>query len=201
MSRQEAPRRRITSIAPMPGALRIIVLAAVTGIVIAGCGSDEGTIPQDSAEALTNRLDSIESNVGEGRCPEAEAQAEGFKSDVNLLPASVEDDVKQGLQEAASQLVNLTTDDCEPESGATDAGGVVPTDATETEPTTTETTTTEATTADTTSEEQPTEEEPTQEPETTDPQEDQSLAPDGNQGQGGGVGSDGGIGPGGGGGQ
>jgi hypothetical protein len=196
--RAAAPQRRITSIAPMPGPLRKAVLGAVAATVIAGCGSDDGTIPQGNADILVNRLDAIEANVDQGQCDGAADQAEAFKGDVNELPAPVDDEVKHGLQEAADQLVNLAANDCEVDTNTSGPDGVQPTDSTETEPTSTETTTTETTTEDTTSEE-PT----TEEPDTTEPQQDQSLAPDGDRGQGngssGGVGSDGGIGPGGGG--
>src|SRR5687767_2367313 len=49
------PQGRITSIAPMPGPLRNAVLGAVAATLIAGCGSDDGTIPQDNADDLITR--------------------------------------------------------------------------------------------------------------------------------------------------
>ncbi len=192
-----APLERVTSIAPMPGPLRIVVLGAVAATLIAGCGSDDGTIPREDGEDLLATLEAVDSNTSQGNCPQAQAQAESFKGKVNELPASVDDEVKQGLQQAADQLVSLAANDCEPEEAATGPEGAVTTDATETEPTTTEETTTtpETTTEETTTEEEP--EEPV-EPETQELEEDPDLAPSGNQGQGGsgGVGSDGGIGPG-----
>jgi hypothetical protein len=184
-----APRERITSIAPMPGPLRTAVLGAVAATVIAGCGSDEGTIPPDNATAMLNRLEAVQSNVDAGDCVNAQAQADEFKSDVNLLPAEVDDEVKKGLQQSADQLENLASSQCEPDSGATGASG--PTETTDSEtstPTATATTTTETTT-------EPPPEEPA-EPQTQEPEQDQDLAPDGGQGQGGGnVGSDGGVSP------
>ena len=188
------PQGRITSIAPMPGSLRNAVLGAVAATVIAGCGSDDGTIPEQTADDLLTRLEAIDEHVDQRQCDEARAQAETFSTDVEELPAEVDGEVKQGLEESADQLVNLTTSDCEPlPTGATGAEGVT---TEPTEPTTTETTTTE----ETTTEETTSEEEPTEEQETPEPQQDPDLPPQssGNPGQGsGGVGSDGGIGPGG----
>ena len=180
----------VTSIGPMPGKLRNTLLGAVAATAIAGCGSDDGTIPEGNAENLLNRVDAIDSHVDQGDCGEAAAQAEGFREDVDALPAEVDDEVKEGLRESASQLATLTSSDCEEtDENTTDIGGVVPTDTTE-EPETTETETTETTEPETTTEQT------TEEPTTEEPQEDPDLAPGNSQGQGGGVGSDGGIGPG-----
>ena len=182
----------------MPGTLRNVVLGAVAAMLVAGCGSDDGTIPQDNGDDLLATLEAVDTNTAAGECAAAQDQAESFKNKVNELPAAVDDEVKQGLQQAADQLVSLAANECEPDENTTGAQGVQTTDAVETEPTTTEepTTTQETTTEETTTEEP---EEPV-EPETEELQEAPGLAPSGNQGQGpggsGGVGSDGGNGPG-----
>ena len=176
-----APRESVTSIAAMPGSLRNAVLGAVAATAIAGCGSDDGTIPPDNASNLISQLDAIESNFENQECEQALDHAETFKSNVNLLPASVEDEVKEGLQQTADRLVNLAESDCETPEGTTDIGGAVEPDTTDEETT-----------------EQPEEstEEPV-EPQTEEAQQDQDLTPpEGNEGQGGGnVGSDGGVSP------
>lgn len=183
----------------MPGILRNAVLGAVAATAIAGCGSDDGTIPPNDAENLINRLDVIESHVQDQNCDQAQAQADGFRDEVNLLPASVDDEVKRGLQQVADQLVELAESDCEVDEGTTDIGGAVDpetTEATDTTDATTETETTDTTDEQTTEEPEEPVEEPV-EPDTAQPQESEQIEPPtGNQGQGGGsVGSDGGVGP------
>jgi hypothetical protein len=183
-------REPLTSIAPMPGQLRNVVLGALAATVIAGCGSDDGTIPPDNARDLITRLEAIDEQVSLGQCSEAQTQAETFASDVEELPGSVDNEVQRGLEESASRLVSLTSSECEPEEGASGADGAV---TTETEPTTTEETTTEETTTEETTTEEPADEE-SPEPEDEQPQEDPDLAPP-SENPGEGVGQDGGVGP------
>ena len=188
-------QKRVTSIAPMPGSLRNAVLGAVAATAIAGCGSDDGTIPSQDAENLLSRLDAIESNVDQQQCEDAQLQADQFASEVRQLPADVDNEVQEGLEQSADRLISLAANDCEAETGGTDEGGVVPTEAETTEtPDTTDADTTDTTDEET---EQPEETEEPVEPETEEPQQDPDLnVPEGNEGQGGGnVGSDGGVSP------
>ena len=180
----------------MPGNALKIVLWAVTTATIAGCGlGEEGTIPQDDADALLSRLDAVETNVNSGACDLARQQAGEFSDAVDALPAEVDGEVKDGLRQAADRLVELTADDSECiDAGATGVTGAVPPpEEVETIPEE-ETTTTETET--TTDEETPSEEAPPEEEEEEEPpaEEEQPPEPPGGGGEGG-AGSDGGTGP------
>ncbi len=188
-------------LAAMPGRLQMTLLAGVCALTLGACGSDEaGTIPKENSSSLVATLDAIQGEVDAGNCELAGESAQAFVDGVNLLPAEVDDEVKQGLQDAANQLRKLTADptQCEDQqSGTTGAGGAEPTEQ-ETS-TSTSSTTTPPTTEAPPEEEQPSEEEsdggdtsgqsPEPAPETEQP-----------SGEGGGSGDDdaesGGIGPG-----
>jgi len=190
MSTVAEGRKAITSIAPMPGAVRNLVLGALAATAIAGCGSDDETIPRTDAEALLARLDAVEENVSQGACNEATAQVEAFRSDVSNL-SGVDREVKRALAKSAVQLLNLAAGECEEDSGI-DETDETTTTTTEPEVETTTTTTTEETTTEETT---PDENDGAVSP----PPETGDTTQGGNQGgsnagQGGGVGPSGGVG-------
>lgn len=97
---------------------RIILLALASAGILAGCGgSDE--IPQDTANTLLQRLDEVESAVSDGNCEGAQASADLLQEQVgdgerSLLPADVDPEVRDLLQDGAARLVQLVNDQCEP---------------------------------------------------------------------------------------
>jgi hypothetical protein len=120
-------------------------------VTLAACGGDEegGPIPEDAGNELLGQLDAIESQVAAGECLEASETAAAFAESVDQLPPEVGGELRSQLVEASVNLEGLTEDDQQcrpPDTGATDAGEVVPE---------TPTTTTETTTTDTTTEEPP----------------------------------------------
>jgi hypothetical protein len=122
---------------------------------LAACGGDEegGPIPEDAGNELLGQLDAIASQVAAGACSEATETAAAFAESVDQLPPEVGGELRSQLVEASVNLEGLTQNDqqCQPpDTGATDAGEVVPE---------TPTTTTETTTTDTETEPPPTEEE------------------------------------------
>jgi hypothetical protein len=141
--------RPLSRLAAMRGRTQITLLACVCAAALAGCGSeDEGTIPQDDSDRLITLLDGIDENVAGGNCDIARDQVDEFNDAVNDLPAEVDDEVKQGIQEAAGRLAELSDDpsQCDETTGETGFDQLEPT----TEPTTTEApTTTETTTTET----------------------------------------------------
>ena len=146
--------RRAARLAEVSAAARISLLACVSAILLAGCGSDlEPTIPDQNAAELQTSLEGIQASIAAGRCDIALKQADDFKSDVFLLPASVEDAVKQGLFEVADQLTALIEEEpgCAPSttepSGALEEPEPTTTSTSTTSPTTTTTTTTTDTTS------------------------------------------------------
>jgi hypothetical protein len=150
-----SPRIAISRLAPVSVAARICLLACVTAL-LAGCGSDqEPTIPEQNATGLLTALDGISASVAEGSCDIALSGADDFRSEVFLLPASVDDQVKGGLFEVADRLEQLIEEQPGCASTTAGAGGepeepTTSTPTTTTPTTTTDTTTTETTTTDTT---------------------------------------------------
>lgn len=153
--------------------------------MLTGCGSDrEPTIPAENAAEMLTALDGISASVAAESCDIALRQADDFRSDVDLLPASVDDQVKGGLFEVADRLQDLIEEQpgCAPASGG---GGApeqpepttsTPTTTTPTTTTDTTTTTTDTTTTDTTQPDTSEEEPPPVEPAPT-PEEDDDGSP------------------------
>ena len=175
-------RNAVTRLAAMAGTSLRIVLAAAAVLVLAGCdvGGDEDQIPSENAGLLLARLKAVEDNVDPERCDPGLAldQAEEFTNLVAALPADVDAELKQSLEEAGAHLVDLADepDVCVP-TGSTGETGV---------------TETSETPEDATIEEQPVESEtPTEETtpapaEDTPPPEDEPVTVPGDNGAGGG---------------
>jgi hypothetical protein len=128
------------SIAAMPKILRPIALAlflaAAAGGVL-GCGGSSGPDPslnQTEAGTLAGQIQEIQDNVDVDSPCVAADRTDNLIADIDALPSTVNDQVKQALQSGANNLKLLLAADCE---GRT---------------TTTETTTTESTTEPTTTE-------------------------------------------------
>jgi hypothetical protein len=143
MSTQNAKSAR-ASIAAMPKPLRPILLALVATALAAavlGCGGSSGpdpSIPKENANTLLAKIEEIKANVDVGSCLVAAAKTDDLLSDVADLPSSVNDNVKQALDDGANNLKLLLNDPSKCQGH-------------------TETTTTESTTAPTTTEETTTE--------------------------------------------
>ena len=133
------------------------MLACALAATIAGCGGgDDGTIPSDKSDELLTQLDAIQNDVEAGNCEVAQEHATAFANSVSQLPEDVDPKVRQGLIEASSQVLDLTSEpgQCEQTTGATGPSGV------EESTTSDETTTEEPSTTD--EETQPTEPEASQ---------------------------------------
>jgi hypothetical protein len=155
VSKPQGPRRPITRLAAMLGRTRIALLAGVLTIGIAGCGGDDGTIPQSQSEQLLNILASLQNQVDDGNCAVAESTVQQLNSAIKDLPSSVDTKVKDALERGTANLSDLTQDPqkCTSASGATGASSVETTDSTSssTSTTTPDTTTGPETTTDETS--------------------------------------------------
>jgi hypothetical protein len=125
------------SIAAMPNKLRSIVLALIAAAAAAGllgCGGDAEPDPSLSGQeagVLVSRLDEIQSNVDVGSCLVAADRTEELLAEVEQLPDSVNQDVRNALSRGATNLLDLLEDpnQCEPRTTTTE---------TTTAPTTTE---------------------------------------------------------------
>jgi hypothetical protein len=195
-------RKALSRLAAMRGTLHKSLLVCVFALALAGCGSDDGTIPPEDADNLLNQVEAVRSAAEGGLCDRAQDHAQEFVDGVNALPNDVDPEVASELTKAATNLEDLAASpsQCtETETGATGLPGVEPTDTTDTTETVEpETTTTETTSTD---EEKPEEEEPEETttiepPPDEEPEEDPSQAPPtGSQGGGGGGPTSGGLEP------
>jgi hypothetical protein len=133
--------------AMLPGG-RVTLLAIAAAALLAGCGGDDPTIPADRGEQLQTRLDEVEGAVAEGNCEGAQESADLFVTQVDELPAEVDDEVKRLLMAGGARLQELATEQCEEPTptGPSDEEGFVPPPEEET--------TTPGTTSSTTSTEQ-----------------------------------------------
>ena len=129
------------SIAAMPSRVRSIVLAlflaAVTAGVV-GCGGSSGPDPSISSEeaaVLTSKIDEIQANVQVGSCLVAAQKTDDLLADINELPGSVDQSVRNALVSGANNLKGLLEDPSQCQGRTT-------TSETTTTPSTTESTTT-----------------------------------------------------------
>ena len=135
----------------MPIKIRSAVLALipVAGVmVLAGCGGDDGpdpSISQEDAQTLLAQVQEVEDNVEVGSCIVASDRTDQLISDIGELPDSVDEDVRQALDNGANNLRLLLADpdQCEREETTVET-------TTEEEPTTTEEAEEETTTRETT---------------------------------------------------
>ena len=183
-------KETLASIAAMPKRLRPVLLALLlsASAAIYGCGSSgpDPSIPPESARTLVAKITEIKANVDVGSCLVAADKTDDLLADIADLPSSVNNDVKQALDNGANNLKLLLNDPskCQGRTETT-------TPETTTAPTTTEQTTTEEPTTTERTQTQPTT--PTQTQPTTPTQ----TTPPGGNGNGNGGGASGGIGPGG----
>ena len=153
-SHRHSVQRPLASIAAMPKLLRSLSLAlmvAVAALIAAGCGgnnSPDPSIDQTDAAVLTSKIQEIRANVDNGSCLVAADRTDDLITDIESLPASVNNDVKTALLNGANnlklQLVN--PDKCAGRPTTTTAPTTTA-ETTTTEPTTTSqpTTTTKTT--------------------------------------------------------
>ena len=133
----------MASIAAMPNKLRPIVLAlflaAAAGAVL-GCGGSSGPDPSISAQdaaVLTSKIDEIQANVQVGSCLVAASKTDDLLADINNLPSSVDQSVRNALVSGANNLKGLleNPDQCQGRAATPETTTSAPT--TTSEPTTT----------------------------------------------------------------
>lgn len=96
---------------------RISLLALALAALLAGCGGDDGEIPEEDANVLLERLNEVEGAVAEGRCEGAQESADLLVAQVSdseesLVPRRVDEDVREALQAAALRLSELVAEQC-----------------------------------------------------------------------------------------
>ncbi len=137
------------SIAAMPKRLRPILLALflAASAAVYGCGSSgpDPSISGEEAQPLLAKIAEIKANVDVGSCVVAGDKTDDLLADIADLPSSVNNDVKQALDNGANNLKILLNDPSKCE-GRTETTTTTET----TTPSTTEQTTTERTQSTTT---------------------------------------------------
>jgi hypothetical protein len=151
-SKSHGRQRPITRLAAMLGRTRIALLAGILTIGFAGCGGNDGTIPQSDSEQLLSLLTSLQDQLQTHNCAVAESLASNFDKAVNDLPDTVDPEVQDALDKGAEHLTELANDPSQcVDTGSTGVGGVETTDTTDTGSSTTSSTSTTTTTTETTS--------------------------------------------------
>ncbi len=149
----------MASIAAMPNKLRPILLAlflaAAAGGVL-GCGGASGPDPSISSQeaaVLDSKIVEIRANVQVGSCLVAASKTDDLLADINDLPGSVNQSVRNALVSGANNLKGLLEDpnQCQGRTTTSDTTTSAPpttesTTTTNTRPTTTTRTQTQATT-------------------------------------------------------
>jgi hypothetical protein len=158
MARGQAKAGRlgaVASIAAMPNKLRSILLALILAGVSAGllgCGGDSGpdpSIPGADAQTLLAKIEEVRANVDVGSCLVADEKTDELLADIDELPSSVNDDVRQALENGANNLKLLLTDPSQCEGRTTTTEPTITTAPTITEEETTTTKTRPSTTTET----------------------------------------------------
>jgi tRNA/tmRNA/rRNA uracil-C5-methylase (TrmA/RlmC/RlmD family) len=145
------------SIPAMPKLLRSILLALMlaASAALVGCGGDGGPDPSISSQeaaVLVSRIDEIRDNVDVGSCLVAQDRTEELLNEIDELPDSVDQEVKNALTRGATNLLDLLEDpdQCEPRTTTTEpTTTTAPTTTEEEQPTTTERTRPDTTTSET----------------------------------------------------
>jgi hypothetical protein len=133
----------LATIAAMPKLLRPVVLAVMLAAFAAaasGCGNSgpDPSVPPDNSQSLLAKLAEIKANVDVGSCLVAASKTDDFLADVQNLPSSVNQDVRDALESGANNLKLLLNDPtkCQGRSEPTISQPTTTTPST-TEPTTT----------------------------------------------------------------
>jgi hypothetical protein len=129
----------------------LLVLVACAAV---GCGADEEpkpSIPGTAATALVKELGSIQDRFefGDGACNDIAENQRSVNDQIARLPASVDADVRNALQDSFDHLFDLTDSQCDEQKGQETDTTTTPTETTETTTTTTTTDTTETQSTDT----------------------------------------------------
>lgn len=149
----------MASIAAMPNKLRPILLAlflAAAAAGVLGCGgssSPDPSISTQDAAVLDSKIDEIQANVQVGSCLVAASKTDDLLADINDLPGSVNQSVRNALISGANNLKGLLEDpdQCQGRTTTSETTTSAPTTTestttTNTRPTTTTRTQTQATT-------------------------------------------------------
>jgi hypothetical protein len=139
------------SIPAMPKPLRPTFLALILAAVLAvsGCGGSSGPDPSISAgdaQTLLAKIAEIRANVDVGSCVVAGDKTDDLLADIADLPSSVNNDVKEALDNGANNLKILLNDPSKCEGRSETTTSETTTTPTNTGPTTTERERTQSTT-------------------------------------------------------
>src|SRR5215203_3961850 len=100
-------------VAASPLALAAALCAAALALASCGGGSDAKLLPGETAQEISENLDSVQRLVDEGECIEAEEAALEVSAQVEAL-RGIDPELKQVLERGADRL-NEVVDNCEPE--------------------------------------------------------------------------------------
>ena len=100
----------------MLGAAAALTLAVG---LLSSCGDDSNTgLSQERASNLRSSLDQVETRVTDRNCTGAAEQAAAFRRQVDSLPSRVDRDLRNALEQSATRLETLVTEQCEAQPAA-----------------------------------------------------------------------------------
>jgi hypothetical protein len=137
--------------------LRLALLLAAAGTLLAACGGSTGLIPAGKAGPLRADFEAVAEAAenGNGNCHKTESALENTQHDLESLPSSVDSRLRNRLSEGVSHLRSQALQACKNPSGsgaATTATGSNPTISTSSTPTSTSTSSSTETSSETSSE-------------------------------------------------
>ena len=116
------------------------LICALAAVPAPGCGSDEekgSPLPEQAVVDLESRLDEVERRMaaGGGACSDIANDSEpAVNQIIGSLPAGVDPDVRQALQDGFDRLFALTDEQCDETKGQETEPEPVPLPETDTEP-------------------------------------------------------------------
>src|SRR5680860_935206 len=92
----------------------VALCGALLALGLAACGGsdDERLLPGENAEEIISNLEQVEGLATNGQCASAEDAIEQIDAQVQALPATVSDELRQNLSTGLDRLREVTLDSC-----------------------------------------------------------------------------------------
>src|SRR5680860_1562821 len=92
----------------------VALCGALLALGLAACGGsdDERLLPGENAAEIISNLEQVEELATNGQCASAEDAIEQIDAQVQALPATVSDELRQNLSTGLDRLREVTLDSC-----------------------------------------------------------------------------------------
>jgi outer membrane biosynthesis protein TonB len=120
--------------------LLALALGACAALLVACGAGTKGGIPSASAGNLKSELEDVQQAVENGRCKDVTGQLRQVDDDIDKLPGSVDERLRQRLRDASDGLHRLAGTECSARATQTQTQTTAPTQTQTPPPTATQTT-------------------------------------------------------------